>query len=641
MRILLALLLLFIAACTPESDPETQSVDSAETAMPAVDPESFQAIADARTARESHPGRVYFEQHCVVCHDGNLKKAPHREMIGLMTPETILNALTSGVMQAEASVLTQDQREAVAEYLSGDKLGGTLPEIPQCTDTATYKPGAASPGFNWGITPDNQRNIPAAISGITSNNVGQLQPAWAIAMPGANRVRSQPVFAGGLILVGSHNGKVYALNPDSGCQVWSFQASGEVRTGIAVDESGPVPMAFFGDVLANVYSVNAMTGELIWRLRADEHPNATITGSPTPYNGRLYIPVSSLEVSLAVDPHYECCTFRGSVVAVDAETGNQVWKTYTIQHPPTVSGKNPVGTNILGPSGAVVWNSPSIDPVNNQLFVGTGENMSSPASLTSDALMAFDLDTGAINWVFQATENDVWNGACDTKTPENCPVEDGPDFDFGGATLIVNTQQHGRLVVAGQKSGFVHAIDPITGKLVWQTRVGRGGIQGGIHFGIAASDQTVLVPVSDMADGRTYPDPDRPGMHALDANTGKIIWSMLHEDRCDGRAHCHPGISQVATVIGDLVIGGAMDGRVRAYHISDGSIAWELDTTAQSWDSITSDMAVGGSMGGAAGPVAFNQLLLLSSGYGIYNHMPGNLLLALRVNRVDEPSDPE
>jgi polyvinyl alcohol dehydrogenase (cytochrome) len=237
-----------------------------------------------------------------------------------------------------------------------------------------------------------------------------------------------------------------------------------------------------------------------------------------------------------------------------------------------------------------------------------------------------------VKWTYQATANDAWNTACDTATPQNCPDEDGPDFDFGAATLLVNGLSAGDLVIGGQKSGVVHALNPDTGQLVWETRVGRGGIQGGVHFGMAANDKVLFVPVSDMEDGRTYPDPSRPGMHALDLNTGRILWSTIHEDLCGGRAFCHTGISQVPTVIGDLVVAGGMDGHVRAYRVDTGEIVWILDST-QPFDSVTGRRTHGGSFGGSAGPVAFNGMLLLSSGYGIYNHMPGNLLLMLMVAR--------
>ncbi|MEP1470143.1 MAG: PQQ-binding-like beta-propeller repeat protein [Halieaceae bacterium] len=606
---------------------------AADSPTPTTDPDSMQAINAARAARESLPGRAHYEKACAVCHNGNVAKAPHRDMVGLLTVDAILNIIENGIMKEQASSFTAKERIELAEYLSGEELGQVRHTIPSCPKTIAYKESAATSGSNWGIQPANTRTISASAGGISSENVSSLKPKWTLAMPGASRMRSQPLLAGGLIFLGSHSGIVHALDQDTGCEVWSFQASGEVRTGIVLDDSGKAPLLYFGDVLANVYGVDARSGELVWRMRADDHPNATITGTPTPYKGAVFVPVSSLEVSLAANPQYECCTFRGSVVALDGQTGALNWKTYTIPDEPRVTGKNPIGTNIIGPSGAVVWNSPSIDSKNNQLFIGTGENMSSPASLTSDAMIAMDLTTGKINWVFQATENDVWNAACDTDFPENCPVENGPDFDFGGATIVVETTRHGRLVIAGQKSGFVHAIKPKSGELVWQTRVGRGGIQGGIHFGIAASGETLLVPISDMGDGRSYPTPDKPGMNALDANSGEILWTTLHEDNCGERAGCDPGISQVVTVIGDLVIGGAMDGAIRAYSIEDGKVVWEMDVTTAPHPSITGDVALGGSFGGAAGPIAFDGKLFISAGYGIYNHMPGNLFMVLEATR--------
>ena len=589
-----------------------------------------------RLSQDGLLGKTEYEKVCASCHNGSLKKAPHRDMIALMTPESILSTISTGVMAGYASGLDEIEKKRIAEYLSGEKLGVAKSEIPNCATSPLYAQGAQIVGGNWGMGFNNFRFISEELAGIDSKNVNSLKTRWAIAMPEANRVRSQPSFAGGLIFVGSHSGSVYALDPESGCRVWEFVASAEVRTNISVHESANRSMVFFGDVLANVYGVDAKSGTLVWKIRADDHPNATITGSPTFHGKNLYIPISSLEVSNAIDPYYKCCTFRGSVLAVDGMTGEEIWRGYTITEELRVTGKNKIGVDVIGPSGAVVWNSPSVDIENNQLFIGTGENMSSPATATSDALIAFDLDTGAINWVFQATENDAWNVSCGLGEEENCPKENGPDFDFGGATIVLDNSVHGKLVIAGQKSGFLHAINAKTGKLVWQTRVGRGGIQGGIHFGIGARGETVFVPISDMEDGKTYPDPARPGMHAIDATTGEILWSTLHEDKCDGREFCHAGISQVVTVIGDLVVGGSMDGTLRAYSIVDGRVVWELDTTKGKFPSITETEAFGGSFGGGAGPIAFDGLLLVSAGYGLYGHMPGNLLLALEVPQGDE-----
>jgi len=503
--------------------------------------------------------------------------------------------------------------------------------FPLCPSLSLIVPLAPALASNWGLSADNNRNISSQTAGWQREDLAAMAPKWAVQFPGANRARAQPTFAGGLMFVGSHPGKVYALEQHTGCQVWSYQAAGEVRTGIVVSpwgQSDPSPQLFFGDVLGNVYALDAATGEQLWRMRADEHPNATITGTPSLLGDTLYVPISSLEVSLAIDPEYACCTFRGSVLALDTATGEQEWKTYTIEETPGVFKQTSAGTDVIGPSGATVWNSPSIDVERNQLYIGTGENMSSPATKTSDALFAMDLTTGKVNWVFQGTPNDAWNVACDTDTPQNCPEEDGPDFDFGGATLLVTGSTAGDLLIGGQKSGMVHAVNPDTGSVAWQTRVGRGGIQGGVHFGMAASGDRLFVPISDMADGRSYEDPDRPGMHALDINSGEILWSTIHDDRCAGRNFCHPGISQVPTVIGDVVVAGAMDGIARAYDLVTGEVIWEIDST-QEFDTVLGQRSRGGSFSGGAGPIAFGGMLVLSSGYGIYNHMPGNLLLVL------------
>ena len=628
--LLWVLLAMFTAGCAEPVEQDTANTEPAEAAAE-VDPNSMQAIQDAIRARESMPGKAHYEQACATCHGGAVQKAPHKDMIGLMTAEAILDAITNGVMQAEAATLSEAQKIEVSEYLAGAPMGQALADIPACKQMPSFDALAPVLANNWGLQPSNQRSIGTATAGLQSTDFADLQPAWAVQFPGANRARSQPALAGGLVFVGSHNGQVYALDEQTGCRVWSYRAAAEVRTGIVVSPWGQAdasPSLYFGDVLGNVYGLDARSGQQLWRIRADDHPNATITGTPSLAGGTLYIPVSSLEVSLAINPEYACCTFRGSILAVDAATGEQQWKTYTIEQPPTVQKQTSAGTNVIGPSGAVVWNSPSIDNERGQIYFGTGENMSSPATTTSDALFAVDMKTGKVNWVFQATANDAWNVACDTDTPQNCPEEDGPDFDFGGATILINSAAHGDLVVAGQKSGWVHAVNPDTGELVWQTQVGRGGIQGGIHFGVAAAGQRVFAAVSDMADGREYDFPDRPGMHALDLNTGQILWSTVHEDTCDGRPFCHPGISQVPTVIGDVVVGGAMDGKVRAYDIETGAVIWQFDTTGE-FATVDGGTTHGGSFSGAAGPIAFGGKLYLSSGYGIYNHMPGNLLLVL------------
>ncbi len=636
-----------LAACAAQRDTAsaadrtaTASSAAAETAAVAAPEQAkdgAQIFADIRAAKERLPGKQVYVAHCAMCHDGAVAKAPHRDMIGMMTPSAVVATLTNGIMSAQGSALSPTDREQVAEYLTGTSLSaGGPPALPSCAaDASPFNYDRPTRAAGWGQDAANSHQIAASTAGITRADVPNLRLKWAAAFPGANRSRSQPTFAGGAIYVGSHSGAVYAFDANTGCVRWSFAASGEVRTGIVVEswKTGnrkAKPRAYFGDILGNVYAIDAVTGTLIWRHRPDDHPNATISGSPALYAGKLYVPVSSLEVALAVDPKYECCKARGWVAAYNAATGALLWKTPSIAQTPIVQSQNRSGTDMYGPSGATIWNTPTIDPARKQLYIGTGENMSSPATLTSDAIMAMDLNNGRVKWSYQATANDVWNTACDTVNDDSCPPEKGPDFDFGAGTLLFTATDGTQLVVGGQKSGDVHALDPDTGALVWKTKVGRGGIQGGVHFGIAANSEAVFVPITDMSDGRTYTSPDRPGVHAVNGLTGKPIWYSPSPTVCAGRSFCHPGNSQSISVIGDVVVAGAMDGVARIHAIESGEVLWQYDTTT---DHITLNgmLARGGSMGGGAAPVAEDGLLVLSSGYGIYNHMPGNLMLVFEA----------
>ena len=414
-----------------------------------------------------------------------------------------------------------------------------------------------------------------------------------------------------------------------------FHASAEVRTGIVVSQwkAGDAtarPRVYFGDLIGNVYAIDAVTGEQVWRAHPDEHPSATITGTPTLHGGRLYVPVSSLEVVPATDPEYACCTFRGSVMALDAATGEPVWQTFTVDETPAVRGKNQVGTDRIGPSGAPIWNSPAIDEKRGQLYVGSGENYSSPATGTSDAMFAIDLKTGKKKWVYQATAGDAWNSACVAEPKHNCPEENGPDFDFGAAMVLARASDGTELVLGPQKSGVVHAVDPDTGKLVWKTKLGRGGLHGGVHFGIAVDNARVFVPISDAPDTIRYDEEPNPGLFALDLKTGAKVWQMPLDDECNGREFCAVGNAAAITATPELVFAGALDGFFRVHDAATGKILWKLDTT-QPVKTVSGAVAHGGSMDGAAAAVPDRGLLFISSGYNFAGHMPGNVLLVYEV----------
>lgn len=623
LRITLIALCVLFAACEREADaPPAEVADSGSAPEPAVDTEAL------------------YQEHCGSCHNGGVYKAPHRMFLSMMAPDAILASMDDGLMVEQANALSQAQKRTVAEHLAGRGVDAETiaHEPPVCGDTSL---DLSQPPIQkgWGVDYGNSRFQPAATGGLSAADVPGLELKWAFAYPNAIRARSQPTVAGGTVFIGSQNGMIYALDAKTGCVRWNYRASAEVRTPVSISswtegEGEPRPVAYFGDILARAYAVDAQTGELKWVTKVDDHPNATITGAPVIVEDRLYVPVSSLEVVNAIDPAYECCTFRGSLVALDAADGSIAWKTYSIDEAASEAGVTSAGTKILAPSGAPIWTSPAVDLARRRLYAGTGENYSSPAGDTSDAIIAFDMDSGEIVWVEQATAGDAWNVGCLSQyapDPANCPEEDGPDFDFGASPMLIALDDGRDVLIAGQKSGDAMAIDPDNGEMLWRKRIGRGGVQGGIHFGIAAEGSTAYIPINDMA----YPEdvtrykfetPARPGMYALDAETGDLLWENLTDNICGDLQFCDPGISAAITAIPGAVIAGHLDGRLRIYDAADGAVLWEYNTLA-AVDTVSGESAHGGSMSGG-GPVVADGMLYVNSGYGIYFHMPGNVLLA-------------
>ena len=314
----------------------------------------------------------------------------------------------------------------------------------------------------WGVDINNRRFQPAAMAGLTPEQVPRLQLKWAFGFPGALAANAQPTIVGGLLFVGGGDRKVYALDAKSGCTRWAFATEAVVRTAISV---GPISGAdqfavFFGDVRANAYAVNATTGTLLWKTKVEDHPAARIVGAPTLHSGVLYVPVSSFEEATGSKASYQCCTFRGSVVALDSATGRQVWKTYTIPEAPRPTKQNVIGTQLYGPAGAAIWSAPTIDVQRHAVYVATGNSYANPPAETSDAILAFDLATGRMLWHRQITAKDSSVSACYGADQTNCPDDHGPDSDFGQSPILASLNTGQRMLVIGQKSGVVHALDP-------------------------------------------------------------------------------------------------------------------------------------------------------------------------------------
>jgi polyvinyl alcohol dehydrogenase (cytochrome) len=417
-----------------------------------------------------------------------------------------------------------------------------------------------------------------------------------------------------------------------------------VRTAISVGPLAgadpPQYAAYFGDVEANVYTVDARTGTQLWKTQVEEHPAARVTGAPVLHANRLYVPISSVEEVTGAAPKYECCTFRGSIVALEATTGKQVWKTYTIPQAPAPVRKNAVGTQLWGPSGAAVWTSPTIDLKRGVLYVTTGDNYSDPPTHTSDAIVALDLGAGKVLWSRQFTVGDAYNIACGSPYPMNCPQAKGPDLDFGSSPMLRTLPNGKRVLLAGQKSGMLHAVDPDNnGAILWQQRVGQGGALGGIQWGPATDTDTTYVALSDARLGVKV-DPERGVALELDAKAGGGLFAYRIENgekkwftpppSCGERPNCSPAQSAAITVIPGVVFSGSVDGHLREYSTQDGRMVWEYDT-ARDYDTVNGVKARGGSLDGP-GPTVAGGMLYVYSGYGVWGGMPGNVLLVFSVD---------
>jgi polyvinyl alcohol dehydrogenase (cytochrome) len=489
----------------------------------------------------------------------------------------------------------------------------------QCPDTTARGDLTAGPAWSgWGVDIQNSRFQPAKDAGLSPDQVPRLKLKWAFGIPGAKAVIGQPVIAGGRVYISGDNSKIYSLDAATGCLYWSFTAQADTRNSPTI---GPAPgrpgrsSLYFGDMRGNLYAVDAANGELLWKTSADPHPKKRITASPKLYEGRLYIGVSSFEEVGSADPDYPCCTFRGSVIALDAATGKQIWKTFIIPEAAKPTRKNSKGTQLWGPAGGGVWNSPTIDVKRHALYVGTGDAYTDPAPKNTDAVMALDLKTGRILWSVQDLGSDAWIVGCGAAPrPENCPKDLGPDYDFGASPILRDLPNGHSVLIAAQKSGMVWAHDPDhKGAVLWkmQTAEKDPPATGQLVWGGAADDQNAFF---GLASG---------GVVALSLAAGERKW-YAPLDTPSGRKRGH---ESALSLIPGVAFSDGWDGHIRALSTSDGRIMWDYDTV-QPFKTVNGVEAKGGSMGGP-GPVVAGGMLLVGSGFiGVQSGLPGNVLLA-------------
>lgn len=580
----------------------------------------------ATEAAQVPDGAALFEAHCAACHLADaVPRALAIDNMRALPPAAVVGALTDGAMQAQGAELSAAERRAVAEFITGRRAA---PEARAaagaCAAPPSEWPGMdGGPAWNgWGVDVTNRRFQPAAQAGLAAGDVPRLRPRWAFGYPDSASAQSQPTVVGGRLFVASERGVVHALDARTGCAHWSFAAQSGVRGAMSV---GRLPSGrhalFFGDFNANVYALDAASGAEVWRRDVETHPGARITGAPVLHGGRLYVPVSSLEELLAADPEYPCCTFRGSVAALDAATGEPIWRSFTIPETPRPRGRNPDGFFLMGPAGAAVWSAPTVDAQRGLVYAATGNAYTEPAAAASDAIVAFDLETGAVRWTRQLTPGDAFVLNCAGANP-NCPEDEGPDFDFGSSPALVTLRDGRDLLVAGQKSGLGYGLDPDReGAVVWRYRVGAGSALGGIEWGFAADADKAYFANSDLL------TPEPGGLAAVRLRTGELVWrAEPHEPVCEG---CSPALLAAVTAIPGVVFSGAWDGLFRAYSSDDGSVLWEFDTNG-AYETVNGVRARGGSINGP-GPVVVDGMVYVNSGYAAFGGRPGNVLLAFGV----------
>lgn len=446
-------------------------------------------------------------------------------------------------------------------------------------------------GNGWNSAGGDRQNTryQASETKISPSTVENLTPKWVLTTGGD--VSATPAVDGQRVYVPDWAGNLYAVNRATGAVVWQRQLSD--YTGIPGDKARATPALAEGKLVignqgpfgggGRVVAVNKDTGALIWSTQVESHFAAIITQSATIFNGVVYVGVASLEEALAAFvPGYVCCTFRGSVVALDLDTGQILWKTYMAPE---------------GYPGNAVWgSSPAIDTKRGSLYVATGNNYDVPESALEcveaaegdpdaqlaclpadnhfDSILALDLATGAVKWATRALPFDAWTVSCIVDAnPENCPEPAGPDYDFGQAPALfkVGSGSGRELVGAGQKSGTYWALNPDTGAVVWSTVAGPGGTAGGLQWGSAVDGKRVYTANANSnfvpygASGSTS------GVwSALDAATGQVLWETRPSE---GGSTSGP-----VTTANGVVFGCSLDadGHMYALDAASGEELWKF-----------------------------------------------------------------
>ena len=580
-------------------------------------------------------GEELVEENCLSCHGNPDLNLMSLSTMSYISKNEMLQILSEGKMKTQAENLTNQEKEEIAIFLTkGEAEQDSSPTVYCSKELGADGLKDGSLWSSWGQDSFNKRHQTSTT--INSRNITNLKLKWSFGLRTENP-RGQPIAVGSVIFI-SAGDTTYALDKNLGCAYWTFTSAARLRNAPAFD-TNTKDAIYLIDQDFGTYKINAISGQLIWKVNIPKETQwSTSSASPILVGSKLVVPLSTIETVAPINPKHECCTSSGGIALLDAETGNIIWNHRVLEEAKYVGKVFVTRTKKFAPAGAAVWNAPGVDLVNKRIFFGTGQSTQSPASEFSDAIITLDLETGKRIWSTQTLSGDAHNVACEIPVVKrlSCPDEDGPDFDFGASVIQSKTSNGESILLAGQKSGWVFGLNNDTGVIKWKTRVGRGGTLGGIHFGMATDDSKLFVPVSDREIGRTYDWEKRPGLYALDIDTGDLIWSYQLDDICkdreavSGEGRCNTGFSAPVSVAGDVLFAGALDGRFSAHSTKDGSKLWEFDTL-RSFRTVNNFPAVGGSID-AAGAVIVDNWVFINSGYSTHGQMAGNVLLAFSID---------
>jgi polyvinyl alcohol dehydrogenase (cytochrome) len=628
------------------------------------------ALPWAAHAQDAAAGQSVFNTRCKGCHEPAIERAPNRATLSTLPAGTIVDVLTNGAMKPMAAGLSDADKQAVAAYLTAaaapaQVAGGRTPPAPVGVDVkCEANPPIRPTGADWTSVGLETSHRFQANPGLAKADVPKLKVKWAFAMSGG----SMPTIMGDWLFITNRSGKFYALDANTGCVRWVVEGAVSRTTPMIVKSevspSGWLTIIGQRDRMAHAY--DAQTGKEIWRSAALESNSvAGITGSPVISGDQVFVPLTSGEEGAARQPTYPCCSFQGTLAALDLKTGKTQWQTKVVTEPLHPTHKNSAGVMMQGPAGGAIWSAPTVDPKRGLVFVATGDSYTEVDTKGADAIVAIETKTGKVRWSNQVTEKDNFIVGCtDAVKPANCPSPDGPDHDFGASPILFKLppskgEKGGKdILLSGQKSGVVYGMNPDTGKTLWMRKVGGGSALGGIEWGMAADGQRLYVANADtinIIDETLRPlgksplavkqPPATPGLYAIDPATGKLLWSApapkapcryagdRGRDRTAGA--CVRAQSQAPSVMPGVVFSGTMDGWFRAYDTVTGKVIWADSTTDRSYDTVNQVKGQpGGSMDGMGAAIAGGRVFVMSGFNGAANTGGNgvNVLLAYSVD---------